>query len=88
MRYESSADALNRKGAPPKRWDPEELGPALLARDDFRKIVKNAKIDFWRNIIHNAITNADVFRIAGWVRTQSAFQPPPLQVGDEDFEAP
>ncbi|KAF7543577.1 hypothetical protein G7Z17_g10620 [Cylindrodendrum hubeiense] len=41
-----------------KRRDPEELGPALLAKDTFRKIV----------------------------RTQSAFQPPPLQVGDKIFE--
>ncbi|KAF7532988.1 hypothetical protein G7Z17_g13581 [Cylindrodendrum hubeiense] len=69
-----------------KRRDPEERGPAQLAKDDFRKVVRNAKIDFWRDIINNATTNADIFRIAGWVRIQSAFQPPPLQVGDEVFE--
>ncbi|KAL6405980.1 reverse transcriptase domain protein [Ilyonectria robusta] len=68
-----------------KRRDPRELGPAILAKEDFRKIVKKAKTDFWRDIINNATTNADIFRIAGWVRTQSAFQPPPLQVGDEVF---
>ncbi|KAF7544820.1 hypothetical protein G7Z17_g9651 [Cylindrodendrum hubeiense] len=62
-----------------KRRDPEELGPALLARDDFRKIVKNTKIDFWRDIINNATTNADIFRINGWVRMQSAFHPQPLR---------
>ncbi|KAL6405975.1 high-affinity glucose transporter RGT2 [Ilyonectria robusta] len=69
-----------------KRRDPEERGPAQLAKDDFRKVVRNAKIDFWRDIINNAKTNADIFRIAGWVRIQSAFQPPLLQVGDEVFE--
>lgn len=57
-----------------------------LAKRDFHRVVRRAKRLYWRDMFDSLTDSASVFKAVRWMRSPGAFQPPPLQVGDQVYE--
>ncbi|KID93327.1 Endonuclease/exonuclease/phosphatase, partial [Metarhizium majus ARSEF 297] len=57
-----------------------------LARREFQRVVRRAKRQYWRNLIDGFSDSAAVYKAVRWLKSPGAFQPPPLQVGDDVYE--
>ncbi|EXU95447.1 reverse transcriptase domain protein [Metarhizium robertsii] len=58
-----------------------------LARREFQRVVRRAKRQYWRNLIDGFSDSASVYKAVRWLKSPGAFQPPPLQIGDDVYEA-
>ncbi|KJK84690.1 hypothetical protein H633G_11593, partial [Metarhizium anisopliae BRIP 53284] len=54
-----------------------------LARREFQRVVRRAKRQYWRNLIDGFSDSASVYKAVRWLKSPGAFQPPPLQIGDD-----
>ncbi|KID59415.1 reverse transcriptase, partial [Metarhizium hybridum] len=59
---------------------------AQLARREFQRVVRRAKRQYWRNLIDGFSDSASVYKAVRWLKSPGAFQPPPLQIGDDVYE--
>ena len=57
------------------------------ARRAFQRTVRRAKRQFWHTIINEVKDSTGIYKLARWAKRSSPFQPPPLFVGEEVFEA-
>ena len=57
-----------------------------LARRAFQRVVRYAKKQYWKNLIDGFTDSQSIFKAVRWMKTPGAFQPPPLQVGDNVYE--
>ncbi|KID83792.1 reverse transcriptase [Metarhizium guizhouense ARSEF 977] len=57
-----------------------------LARREFQRVVRRAKRQYWRNLIDGFSDSASVYKAVRWLKSPGAFQPPPLQIGDDVYE--
>jgi hypothetical protein len=66
-------------------WDPDCAQTRQLYRigactkRDFRRVVRRAKVQYWRNKLDQATKAKDVFDMSKWHKSTGSFQSPPLQ---------
>jgi len=58
----------------------------INARRAFRKVVRKAKRDYWRNMIESAEKPADLFRVVSWHKLTAGPSSPPITVGNRVYE--
>ncbi|EXU94608.1 exonuclease-endonuclease-phosphatase family protein [Metarhizium robertsii] len=57
-----------------------------LARRELQRVVRRAKRQYWRILIDGFSDGAAVYKAVRWLKSPGAFQPPPLQIGDDVYE--
>ncbi|EFY95406.2 reverse transcriptase, RNaseH [Metarhizium robertsii ARSEF 23] len=71
-------------------WAPKDGGEksqeVQLARREFQRVVRRAKRQYWRILIDGFSDSASVYKAVRWLKSPGAFQPPPLQIGDDVYE--
>ena len=57
------------------------------ARVYFNRTVRRVKRDFWRKVIADITSPADVYRITRWLKPRQRLSPPPIQVDDRIYSS-
>lgn len=57
-----------------------------IAKRDFHHVVRQAKGQYWRNLIDSFSNSSAVFKAVRWLKSPGTFQPPPLQVDNVIYE--
>jgi ribonuclease HI len=55
------------------------------ARNYFKRTVRRAKRNFWRNVVADITDSADIYRVTRWIKPRQQLQPPPIQHGSEVY---
>jgi hypothetical protein len=58
----------------------------IRARRAFRKVVRKAKRDHWRDVIESAEKPADLFKVVSWHKLTAGPSSPPITVGNRVYE--
>lgn len=83
--YEGSAKRSlpHRRGQP--WWNPEckealqNYRSGLLSKDEFRRAIRKAQRQFWRNKLTTAAQTKEVFDISKWHKSVGSYRSPPLK---------
>ncbi|KID60237.1 Endonuclease/exonuclease/phosphatase, partial [Metarhizium hybridum] len=76
-----------RKGTRSAPWWTDECAEAAAGHPAIRRILPlGFSQEYWRNLIDGFSDSASVYKAVRWLKSPGAFQPPPLQIGDDIYE--
>ncbi|KAI9034741.1 reverse transcriptase, partial [Aspergillus affinis] len=83
--YEASAFRSRPQGRGQPWWNPEckealqKYRTGSYTKKDFRRVIRRAQREYWRNKINATTTSKEIFEMSKWHRTTGSYRSPPMK---------